>query len=155
MQDVERVAAYAREMSEFLMESELTETKAFIRSFVKQVAVVPGRATIHYTIPTPEDNGIGGADIVEIALSRQVMSSVTRGGPGGFEPPASSMPLRRAPNCATGPRLGRAGINPARHERRIASASLREQGRTRCGSANVLAVGYGYSTTSRGRNPCP
>ena len=28
---------------------------------------------------------------------------------GGFEPPASSMPLRRAPNCATGPRLGRAG----------------------------------------------
>ena len=28
-----------------LTESELTETKAFIRSFVKQVAVAPGRVT--------------------------------------------------------------------------------------------------------------
>ena len=43
-------------MSDFLVESELTESKAFIRSFVKQVAVSPGRATIHYMIPTPEDN---------------------------------------------------------------------------------------------------
>ena len=81
VQDVEQVAAYAREMSEFLMESELTETRAFIRSFVKDVAVRPGSATVHYTIPTPEDNEIGGSDIAEIVLSRQVMSSVTRGGP--------------------------------------------------------------------------
>ena len=67
-------------MSSFPMESEFTETKAFVRSFVKQIAVSPGRATIHYTIPTPEDNAIGGADIAEVALSRQVMSSVTVGG---------------------------------------------------------------------------
>ena len=86
VQDVERVAAYAKEMSEFLMESELTETKAFIRSFVKEVAVSPGTATIHYTIPTPEDGSIGGADIAEIALS-QVMSSVTRGGEGETRTP--------------------------------------------------------------------
>ena len=63
------------------MESELTETKAFIRSFVKEVTVRPGKATIHYTIPTPMDNGIGGADIAEIALSRQVMKSVHLGTP--------------------------------------------------------------------------
>ena len=25
--------------------------------------MTPGRATIHYTIPTPEHNDIGGADI--------------------------------------------------------------------------------------------
>ena len=80
VQDVERVAAYAVEMSDFLMESEVTETKAFIKSFVKEVAVRPGNATIHYTIPTPQDNDIGGSDIAEIALSRQVMNSVTRGG---------------------------------------------------------------------------
>ena len=80
VQDMERIAAYAKEMSSFLMESEFTETKAFVRSFVKQIAVSPGRATIHYTIPTPEDNAIGGADIAEVALSRQVMSSVTVGG---------------------------------------------------------------------------
>ena len=87
VQDMERVAAYAVEMSDFLMESEVTETKAFIRSFVKDVLVRPGAATIHYTIPTPEDNDIGGADIAEIALSRQVMNTVTRGGPGGIRTP--------------------------------------------------------------------
>ena len=80
MQDVERVAAYAREMSDFLMESELTETKAFIRSFVKEVAVRPGAATIHYTMLTLEGNDIGGADIAATALSRRVMDSVKSGG---------------------------------------------------------------------------
>ena len=63
------------------MNSDLTETKAFIRSFVKEIAVRPGRATIHYTIPTPPDNAIDGSDIAEIALGRQVRKSVTRGGP--------------------------------------------------------------------------
>ena len=80
VQDVERIAAYAREMSEFLMESEVTETKAFIRSFVKEIAVRPGKAVIHYTIPTPLDNDIDGADVAEVALSRRVMKSVTSGG---------------------------------------------------------------------------
>ena len=81
VQDVDRIAAYAREMSEFLMESELTETKAFIRSFVKEITVRPGKAVIHYAIPTPLDNDIEGADIAEVALSRRVMKSVTGGGP--------------------------------------------------------------------------
>ncbi len=81
VQDVERIAAYAREMSDFLLESEVTETKAFIRSFVKEIAVRPGRAVIHYTIPTPLDNDIDGADVAEVALSRRVMKSVTAGGP--------------------------------------------------------------------------
>ena len=47
-------------MSEFLRTSELTESKAFIRSFVKEIVVVPGTATIRYTIPTPPDSPIGG-----------------------------------------------------------------------------------------------
>ncbi len=81
VQDVERIAAYAREMSDFLMESELTETKSFIRSFVKEITVRPGKAVIHYTIPTPLDNDIDGADVAEVALSRRVMKSVTGGGP--------------------------------------------------------------------------
>ena len=46
-------------MCEFLKTSELTETKAFVRSFVKEVLVRPGGATIVYTIPTPEDSPIG------------------------------------------------------------------------------------------------
>ena len=53
MQDAERVAAYALEMSEYLLESGLAETKAFVRSFVKQIVVRPGNATIHYTMLTP------------------------------------------------------------------------------------------------------
>ncbi len=89
VQDVERIAAYAREMSDFLMESALTETKAFIRSFVKEIAVRPGKAVVHYTMPTPPDNEIDGADIAEIALSRRVMNTVAHGTPGETRTPAT------------------------------------------------------------------
>ena len=47
------IAAFAAEMSEFLKTSELTDTKAFVSSFVKEVVVKPGRAAIVYSIPTP------------------------------------------------------------------------------------------------------
>ena len=77
------VAAFAQDMSEFLKTSELTETKAFVRSFVKEVLVRPGGATIVYTIPTPEDSPIGGADAAEIALNGGVRSIGHGGGPCG------------------------------------------------------------------------
>ena len=76
------VAAFAANMSEFLRTSELTETKAFVRSFVKEVLVRPGGATIIYSIPTPEDSPIGGADAAEIALKGGVRSIGYGGGPG-------------------------------------------------------------------------
>ena len=79
--DEETIAAYVKEMSDFLMESELTETRAFIRSFVKEIGVVPGKATIRYTIPMPTDSPIKGRDAQEIALSAPVLSTVTHGGP--------------------------------------------------------------------------
>ena len=78
--DEETIAAYVKEMSDFLMESELTETRAFIRSFVKEIGVVPGKATIRYTIPMPKDSPIKGRDAQEIALSAPVLSTVTHGG---------------------------------------------------------------------------
>ena len=37
VQDAEVVAAYAREMGEWLLESGLAETKAFLRTFVRQI----------------------------------------------------------------------------------------------------------------------
>ena len=40
-------------MSEFLRTSELTETRAFVHSFVKEILVQPGKASIIYAIPTP------------------------------------------------------------------------------------------------------
>ena len=43
-------------MSEYLRSSELTESRVFIQSFVKEIEVRPGKATIHYSMPTPEDS---------------------------------------------------------------------------------------------------
>ncbi len=45
------IAAYAKDMKDFLNESELTERRAFIQSFVKEIIVVPGDALLRYTIP--------------------------------------------------------------------------------------------------------
>ncbi len=81
LDSADTIAAFAAEMSEFLKSSELTETKAFVRSFVKEIVVKPGRAAIVYTIPTPDDSPAGGADAVEIALNGGVMNSVRHGGP--------------------------------------------------------------------------
>ncbi len=81
LDSAETIAAFAAEMSEFLKTSELTETKAFVRSFVKEIVVKPGRAAIVYSIPTPDDSPMGGADAAEIALNGGVMNSVRHGGP--------------------------------------------------------------------------
>ena len=81
LDSADTIAAFAADMSEFLKSSELTETKAFVRSFVKEIVVKPGRAAIVYSIPTPEDSPAGGADAVEIALNGGVMNSVRHGGP--------------------------------------------------------------------------
>ena len=80
LDSADTIAAFAAEMGEFLKTSELTETKAFVRSFVKEIVVKPGRAAIVYSIPTPGDSPIGGADAVEIALNGGVMNSVRHGG---------------------------------------------------------------------------
>ena len=45
------ITAYAKEMSDFLSESEPTERRAFIKSFVKEIVVMPGSALLRYTIP--------------------------------------------------------------------------------------------------------
>ena len=75
------VATFAEEMSEFLGTSELTQTRAFVHSFVKEVEVKPGRAAIVYSIPTPEDGPMGGASSAEVTLKGGVRSSVRHGGP--------------------------------------------------------------------------
>ena len=51
LDDVEPIAAYAKEMSDFLKESELTGRRAFIETFVKEIVVMPGDALVRYTIP--------------------------------------------------------------------------------------------------------
>ena len=50
LDDVKTITAYAQDMSEFLNESELTERRAFIESFVKEIVVMPGNALMRYTL---------------------------------------------------------------------------------------------------------
>ena len=78
---IETIASFAKDMSEYLRTSDLTGTRAFIRSFVKEIRVKPGKATIRYTLPTPEDSPIGGGDVDEVDLDEgAVMSSAPYGG---------------------------------------------------------------------------
>ena len=76
LDDVSTIAAYARDMKDFLQESELTERRAFIDSFVKEIIVIPGDALIRYTVPMPDDSLIPGKKAQEIPLNGSVVSSV-------------------------------------------------------------------------------
>ena len=84
---METITAFAQDMSEYLKTSELTESRAFIRSFVKEIEVRPGKATIHYSIPTPEDNHIEGGDVAEVVLNGGVMNMGVVGGDRGTRTP--------------------------------------------------------------------
>ena len=81
LDDVKTITAYAEDMSEFLNESELTERRAFIESFVKEIVVRPGNAVVRYSIPMPEDSRIPGRVTEEVALHGPVLSTVKYGGP--------------------------------------------------------------------------
>ena len=87
LDSADTIATFAEDMSEFLKTSELTQTRAFVHSFVKEIEVKPGTAAIVYSIPTPEDSPIGGADAAEIALTGRVRSSVRDGGAEGNRTP--------------------------------------------------------------------
>ena len=82
LDDVKTITAYAEDMSEFLNESELTERRAFIESFVKEIVVRPGNAVVRYSIPMPEDSRIPGRVAEEVALHGPVLSTVKYGGRG-------------------------------------------------------------------------
>ena len=80
LDDVKTITAYAEDMNEFLNESELTERRAFIESFVKEIVVRPGNAVVRYSIPMPEDSRIPGGVAEEVALHGPVLSTVKYGG---------------------------------------------------------------------------
>ena len=80
LDDVETITAYAKDISEFLKASELTERRSFIESFVKEIVVSPGNALVRYTIPMPEDSPIGGRDEEDLAIHAPVLSTVKSGG---------------------------------------------------------------------------
>ena len=79
MDDVNTIAAYAQDMSEFLNESELTERRAFIETFVKEIVVMPGDALLRYTIPisqsTPKTQLLLGGRSEEFWVSNEAEAS--------------------------------------------------------------------------------
>ena len=87
LDDVNTIAAYAQDMSEFLNESELTERRVFIETFVKDIVVMPGDALMRYTIPMPDDSPIPGRNAEEMALNGSVLSTVKNGGEGETRTP--------------------------------------------------------------------
>ena len=81
LDNVQTITAFARDMSEFLRTSELTETKSFIHSFVKEIAVRPGAATIRYKLPTPSDSPLAGGDAADVGLRHRVLGTAHVGSP--------------------------------------------------------------------------
>ena len=63
-----------------LTESELTERRAFIESFVKEIVVTPDDALMRYTVPMTEDSLIPGGATDKVALDGAVLPIVKNGG---------------------------------------------------------------------------
>ena len=99
LDDVKTITAYAKDMSRFLQKRELTERRAFIETFVKEIELLPDNAVVRYTIPTPPDSPIGGGDAAEVALHGPVRSSVHVGGLVRPLPPHAAA-TKRARNAA-------------------------------------------------------
>ena len=72
---METIAAYAQDIKQFLNESELTERRAFIETFVKEIVVMPGDALLRYTISMPDDSPIPGRNAEEMVLDGRVLST--------------------------------------------------------------------------------
>ena len=70
------------EMRDFLNESDLTERRTFVKSFVKEIVVMPGDALLRYTVPMPDNSSIPGRDAEEVALPGSVLSTIHDGGHG-------------------------------------------------------------------------
>ena len=92
LDDVQTITAYAQEMSAFLATSELTESKAFIRSFIKEIAVAPRRG--HHPLHDPHARGQSGAGRQGRGGGPRQPGTVYRQvwwARGGFEPPTDRL----------------------------------------------------------------
>ena len=104
LDDVNTIEAYAKDMRDFLTHSELTERKAFIQSFVKEIVVLPSDALLRYTVPMPSDSMIPGKAIEKMALNDPVLVSVHRSPPWWTRTTKSPTALRRTGLSQTGSR---------------------------------------------------
>ncbi len=68
----DRIAAYAKNLSTYLRDSQRANTRELLRSFITEIAVQPGLATIRYKIPMPPEGAAQGKDELELAHSGPV-----------------------------------------------------------------------------------
>ena len=52
--DADIVKSYAKDLKGLLKEADITESKAFIRSFIKRIEINKSEAIIHYNLPVPQ-----------------------------------------------------------------------------------------------------
>ena len=77
--DIDIVKSYMRDLKSLLEESDITERKAFLRSFIKRIEIDKDKATVHYHLPLPNsENGKVAAEVLPI---------VTPGGDRGIRTP--------------------------------------------------------------------
>ena len=81
---VDTITEFAKDMSDFLKTSELTESKAFVRSFVKEIRVNTRQATVAYTIPTPNQSRSEKDVVAATGLGTGVLSTVLCGSAYGI-----------------------------------------------------------------------
>ena len=74
--DPREIAGYAREMEDFLDRSELTERRAFIETFVREVAVTPDQTLLRYRVPMPEGSLLPGKATERVVLNTSALPAV-------------------------------------------------------------------------------
>jgi site-specific DNA recombinase len=67
------VKSYANNLKELLEESDIVESKAFLRSFIKRIDIINDKAVIKYSLPLPNE---------EVTQTIGVLPMVTLGGAG-------------------------------------------------------------------------
>ena len=82
LDSIDTIAQYAKGMGEFLRTNELTQTKAFVHSFIKNISVMGNEAIISYTVPMPEDNPIGRGRVGTIDLGADFRNTGRESTPG-------------------------------------------------------------------------
>ena len=77
--DINIVRSYTHDLKSLLEESEITEKKTFLRSFIKRIDINKDKATIHYHLPLPNNENR--------KVAAEVLPIVTPGGAGGIRTP--------------------------------------------------------------------
>ena len=63
---MEAIMARAKDMAEFLKESESSERRAFAETFIKEIVVMSGKALVYYTVPMADDSHSPGGESEEL-----------------------------------------------------------------------------------------